>query len=308
MADAISFVLGSTARREVVSRLADGDGTGREVVTTCEASESAVYDALSRLAERGFVAETDDAWGLTGAGRIVADAIERCERLDDVLGSDPNYWTTHDPTVLPERFRRSIDRLECCEVVRSPDTDPYRAARRVDRAIRAASDVAIVAPVYSERHAEALLETGAERRRLVMTPRMVDRLIADEPSGPDADLDDLSIRVQPAAASMTVTDRELLLSLPEADGSFDATSELLAEGDAAIAWGWDLFEHYWERGTPIGRWLASEHPEAVADESIRTPPAAEERADPAALGTVDAADARPSPDDASEGTPAPGEE
>lgn len=309
MTDTIGFVLGSRARQEVLARLAVGDGTGREVVTTCDASESAVYDALSRLAERGYVAEGDDgAWSLTGTGRIVADAIERCERLDDVLDGDAEYWATHDPTGLPERFRRSIDRLECCEVIRSPDTDPYRAARRVARAIRAASDVAIVAPVYSERHATALLESDAERRRLVMTPRMVDRLVADQPTGPDADLDALSIRVQSAAVSVTVTDRRLLLSLPESDGSFDATAELLAESDAAIAWGRDLFEHYWERGIPIGRWLASEHPEAVADESIRTPPAAEGRADPAALCAVDVADARRPSDDTSEGAPAPGEE
>lgn len=193
-------------------------------------------------------------------------------------------------------------------MIRSPDTDPYRAARRVARAIRAASDVAIVAPVYSDRHATALLESEAERRRLVMTPPMVDRLLADQPTGPDADLDALSIRVQPAAVSVTVTDSRLLLSLPEADGSFDATAELLAESDAAIAWGRDLFEHYWERGTPICPWLASEHPEAVADESVPTPPAAEGRADPAALGTAEAAAAQRSLDDASEGTPAPGEE
>lgn len=309
MTDAIGFVLGSRARREVLARLADGDGTGREVVGACDASESAVYDALARLAERGYVAETDDGtWALTGAGRIVADALERCERLDDVLGGDPEYWTTHDPTVLPERFRRSIDRLECCEVIRSPDTDPYRAARRVSRAIRQASEVAIVAPVYSERHAEALIEADADRRRLVMTPQMVDRLLADQPAGPDGDLGDLSIRVQSAAVSVTVTNRELLLSLPESDGRFDATAELLAESDAAIAWGWDLFEHYWERGTPIGQWLASEHPEAVADESIRTPPTAEGGADPAAFCAAEATDARHSTDDVSHGTPAPGEE
>jgi predicted transcriptional regulator len=309
MTDAIGFVLGSSARREVLARLADGDGTGREVVGACDASESAVYDALARLAERDYVAETDDGtWELTGAGRIVADAMERCERLDDVLGGQAEYWATHDPTGLPERFRRSIDRLECCEVIRSPDTDPYRAARRVSRAIRAASDVGIVTPVYSERHATALLESDAERRRLVMTPRVVDRLLTDQPAGPDAEFDTLQIRVQPAAVSVTVTDRRLHCSLPESDGSFDATSELHAESDAAIAWGRDLFEHYWERGTPIGQWVACEHPEAVADESIRTPPATEGGADPAAFCAAEATDARHSTDDVSDGTPAPGEE
>lgn len=278
MTGAVAFVLGSEARREVVGLLADCDDDGRGIVGACSASESAVYDALGRLADRGYVEETpDDAWRLTGAGRIVADTVERCQRLDCVIGGDTDYWSEHDPTELPERFRRSIDRLECCEVVRSPDADPYRAARRVERAIEEARTVAIVAPVYSDRHAEALLETDAERRRLVMTPGMASQIVEDEPAGPDADLGDLSIRVHPAAISMTVTDSCLLFSLPRADGSFDATSEVLAEGDAAIEWGRRLFEHYWERGTPVGQWLANEHPDAAATEQVHAPSSTEGR-------------------------------
>lgn len=264
MTGAVSFVLGSAARREVLSRLADGEASGRDVVVACDASESAVYDALGRLADRGFVAETAEGdWEPTGSGRLVADTVERCERLDGVIGGDTEYWASHDPTELPANYRRSIDRLECCDVVRSPDTDPYRAARRVERAIEDARTVAIVAPVYSDRHAEALLESDAERRRIVMTPQMVSRLVNDEPAGPEADLGDLSIRVQTAGISMTVTDERLLFSLPTPAGSFDATSEVVADGAAAIEWGRSLFEHYWERGTPIGQWLANEHPDAT---------------------------------------------
>lgn len=264
MTGTVAFVLGSNARREVLARLADGKAGGAGIVAACDASESAAYDALGRLADRGLVAETDDGdWRLTGAGRLVADTVERCERLDAVIGSETAYWATHDPTELPERFRRSIDRLECCKVVDSPDEDPYRAARRTERAIETARTVAIVAPVYSDRHAEALLETDAERRRLLMTPEMVSRLLEDEPAGPDADLGDLQVRVQPAAISMTVTDERLLFSLPTPGGGFDATSEVLAERDAAIQWGRRLFEHYWERGTPVRQWIASEYPDAA---------------------------------------------
>mgnify|MGYP000333035991 CR=1 FL=1 len=270
MTGAVAFVLGSTARREVLLRLADGDDSGRDVVVACDASESAVYDALGRLTDRGFVAETNEGdWGLTGAGRLVADTVQRCERLDGVIGGDTEYWANHDPTGLPASFRRSIDRLECCDVVRSPDTDPYRAARRVERAIEEARTVAIVAPVYSDRHAEALLGSDAERSRLVMTPQMASRVVEDEPAGPDADLGDLSIRVQSAGISMTVTDERLLFSLPTPAGSFDATSEVVADGDAAIEWGRSLFEQYWERGTPVGQWLATEHPHAATPGQIQ---------------------------------------
>jgi|GEM_PF-197010 len=266
MADAVAFVLGSPTRRAVLGLLAEGAAEGPGVVRSADASKSAVYDALGRLADRSLIEETDEGrWRLTGAGRLVADTLERADRLERVLEADSTYWATHDVTGLPEEFRRSLDGIGDCEVVRSPDTDPYRAARRVESAIREARSVSIVAPVYSDRHAAALLETDASQRRLIMTPAMVRRLLRDEPAGPDADLDGLAIRIQPASLSLTVTDRELLFSLPAADGSFDAETEVVAVGCDAIEWGRRVFEHFWEQGTAIERWIAREHPDALPE-------------------------------------------
>jgi len=264
MTDVVEFVLGSDVRREVLARLAQAPASGRTVVCESDASESAAYDALARLANRGLAVETGAEWRLTGAGRLVADAVGRCGDVGAVVASDVDYWAAHDATGLPERFRRSIDRLAGCTVVRSPETDPYRAARRTERAIREAESVAVVAPVYSDRHAEALLETDAAEARLLVTPEMIERLLRDEPDGPDGDLGDVAVRVQPAAISMTITDRELLFSLPGADGGFDATSEVAAEAPAAIRWGRRLFEHYWAEATPVGEWIGRELPDVAA--------------------------------------------
>lgn len=271
MADVVEFVLGSDARQEVLARLAEAPASGRTVVGSSEASESAVYDALSRLGDRGLATETEAGeWRLTGAGRLVVDAVTRCDAVGEVVAGDVDYWATHDPTGLPERFRRSIDRLAECEVVRSPGTDPYRAARRTERAIREAESVAIVAPVYSDRHAEALIESDAAQSRVVVTPEMIGRMLRDEPDGPDGDVGDVGIRVHPAAISLTVTDRALLFTLPDDDGAFDATTEVLAESPEAIRWGRRLFEHYWTDATPLREWVATELPEhaAAADRAV----------------------------------------
>lgn len=280
MTDVVEFVLGSDARREVLARLAQAPASGRTVVRGSDASESAAYDALARLANRGLAVETEEGtWRLTGAGRLVADAVARCTAVGEVVESDVDYWATHDATGLPERFRRSIDRLAGCSVVRSPETDPYRAARRTERAIREADSVSIVAPVYSDRHAEALLETDAAAARLVMTPEMVERLLRDEPDGPEGDLGEVAIRVTPAAVSMTVTDHQLLFSLPNEDGGFDATSEVVADAPEAIRWGRRLFEHYWTEATPVTEWIGRELPEVAATGTVG--------------GVADGGDARP---------------
>lgn len=266
MSDTVAFVLGSAARRAVLARLASGPASGRCIVDACDASESAVYDGLARLAEHDLATEADDGtWHLTGAGQLVAAAVQRCGRVDDIVASAPEYWATHDATSLPERFLRSIDRLRSCSVVSSPQEDPYRVARRTEAAIREGDTVAVVAPVYSDRHAEAFVESDAADCRLVMTPEMVERILRDDPAGPASDPEELSIRVQPASVSITLTDRELFLSLPECAGPLDTDTAVVADSAIALDWGRELFEHYWSRGTPVQEWVANQLPAVAAD-------------------------------------------
>lgn len=266
--DPVGFVLGSTARREVLARLAEGGGEGRAIVRDSSASESAVYDSLNRLAERGLVHETaDGAWQLTGAGRLVADAIEGSQRLGSVIGTDEEYWQNHDPSAIPARFRRELDLLEGCEIVRSPDADPYRASRTVERTIEEADDLKIIGAAYNDRHAEALLHSDADRK-LLMVPQMVERLLRDDPAGPDRDgMEGLEIRVADASFSMNLSERHLLLSLPRSDGGFDPTTELRVDTEAAAEWGERLFEHYWQEATPVEEWIATELPEYAEGEA-----------------------------------------
>lgn len=262
----VAFVLGSGARRDVLDRLSEGPATGRQLVEAAEASESAVYDAVNRLEERGLLAETDEnEWALTGSGRLVADAIRYCGRVESIIATDERYWRSHDVGALPERFRRDVDRLDDPSIVRSPEADPYRAARRVEDAIEGAEEFLwIVAPIYDDRRAEALLTSEAPDRRLIMTPAMVERLLRDEPEGPDEDVGDLEIRVCEAGTAMVVTESELLLSLPECDGGYDATTEVVAESENAIAWGRRLFEHYWTDAPGVEEYVATELPELAS--------------------------------------------
>lgn len=266
MTDAVAFVLQSEARRSVLARLAEGRAARRSIVESCAASESAVYEGLARLAERDLATETDDGtWQLTGTGRLVADAVQRCDRIDELVGTAPSFWSNHDLECLPQRFRRSIDQLCGCTILRSPEEDPYRVARQTEAAIRQADEVGVVTPIYSDRHATAFLECDAPQRRLVMTPNMVERILRDQPRGPDGDGTALSIRVESARIKLTVTDDELVLSLPTCSGDIDAETAIHTTAPEAVEWGRDLMEYYWERGTPVEAWIADELPEIAPD-------------------------------------------
>lgn len=268
MTDAVSFVLGSETRRVLLTRLAEGPASSREIVAAAPASESAVYDGLSRLAERELATETESGtWTLTGTGRLVAETVAHCDRVETVVDAAPEYWAHHDVGCLPERFRASIDRLVDCTVVRSPPEDPYRVARRTEEAIRDADAVAVVTPIYSDRYASAYVESEATDRRLVVTPEMVERLLRDQPPGPPTDAEELNIRVHPSSMGLTVTDSDVRFALPDCEGNYDADTAVTAESPDAIAWGRQLFDHYWSQATPAAEWIATELPELADAEN-----------------------------------------
>jgi predicted transcriptional regulator len=264
--DSLTFVAGSTARREVLSVLASDPSTRSEVLDSAGSSKSSVYDALNKLEEKGFVYQRDDdCWATTSAGQVLSDAIRRCERTEAVIEDDAAYWESHDASRIPERFRAEFHAFEGYEVVRSPDTDPYRASRLVADELAAAGPLSVVAPVYHDRYADSMNRSTQSDRRLVVTPDVVQRLVEDTPDDPEG-ANHVDSRVYAAGFAMAVSDDALLLSLPKLDGSYDPHTEVVAETDAAVDWGKRLFEWVWERAADTERYLADRYGEAVLDE------------------------------------------
>lgn len=250
----VEFVCGSRSRQEVLATLASEPRERQAVVRTTGASESAVYDAMNRLSDRGFCYEREDGrWALTGTGRAVADLLERVGTVESVVDGTRPYFDEHDLDVLPEPDRRELHRLAGCEVVDSPETDPFRAARRVRTAIADADEVSVLAPVYDDRFAEALLEGDPDTVRLVLDPEILelapeDSANADDPP-PFAELVD--IRVAEVEFAMTVTESGVYLSLPQLDGTYDTQTELVRESTTAAEWGATVFERLWAAATPV---------------------------------------------------------
>lgn len=254
--DPFEFVIGSDARRSVLATIAESPASAQDVLGTVDASQSSVYAALSDLREQGLADETDGEWAVTGAGRLVADALDRLAGTASVLAADPAYWRTHDATVLPRRHRDGLHELADCEVIRAPEEDPLRAERRVEAAIRDADDVAIVAPIYHDRYAGAMMEAGGEESRLVMHAEMARRVVEDPPVGPDGTLEDVAIRVTEANFALVLADDTVALSLPLREGGFEFETDVVATGDAALAWGRRLFDDLWTDAMPIERYVA----------------------------------------------------
>jgi predicted transcriptional regulator len=249
----IEFVTSSATRESVLCAVADAPVTTRELCDIVDGSESAVYAATSDLRKRTLVEshDGDDRWHLTGVGVVVAEAVHRRRRLDELLAADPSYWTNHDSSVLPDSFRCRLPSLTEATVNRTAAADPTGLIRLLHESIRSSEEVAVVSTVHFPGLGETLREVCSERPgRLIVTDAVIDEVRRHE-DGVVPVPEYLSIRVADVSFTLAITDETTFVSLPTMDGEYDPQTELVAEDEEAHRWGRELFDYCWARATPI---------------------------------------------------------
>jgi predicted transcriptional regulator len=246
----VRWVNESTVRSAVLSRVADEQTTTALLIEGIEASESAVYAALKDLGRRDLIAEREEEWTVTGRGQLVTDLIDQQRATEQLFADDPEYWRSHDVSVLPARFRQRLGELTGGDVIRRTDTDPRRVIREVSNRIADADHTQILAPIYTDEYATAMPDS--EQSRLLLSQQVVEEALEETVTNPAAEEpDETEIRIGEAPVGLTVVPDAVMVSFPTLDGSYDPGSEILVETDAAREWGSHLFEYYWERAMPV---------------------------------------------------------
>ena len=250
----IQYVRTSSVRTDIIGSLCPGAKPTNELLSAVNASESAIYDALSNLEGRGLVTSTDDGWQLTGTGRLVADTIHRQRSLEDLFAVDPQYWERHDTSVLPQPLRCRLPELDGYTVVRGTQTDINRPVREVVTRVESVANCDVVSPVYHPEY-EAAMPDSADSR-LVLSCAVIDDMLDTESVSLDADrYEETPVRVTPVPYALAVSDDWMILTLPELDGAWPS-AKIVSETDSAISWARDLFAQVWADATPIETYLA----------------------------------------------------
>jgi len=250
----IQYVRTSSVRTDILGSLCPGAKPTNELLSAVAASESAIYDALSNLEGRGLVTSTDDGWRLTGTGRLVVDTIHRQQCLEELLAVAPQYWESHDTSVLPQPFRCRLPELDEYTVVRGTQTDINRPVREVVTRVESVSSCDVVSPVYHPEY-EAAMPDNADSR-LVVSCAVIDEILGKESVSLDTNrYEETTVRVTPVPYALAVADDWMILTLPELDGAWPS-AKIVSEADSAILWARDLFAHLWEDATTIETYLA----------------------------------------------------
>ncbi|MDS0221548.1 DUF1724 domain-containing protein [Haloarcula sp. S1AR25-5A] len=249
----IQYVRTSSVRTDLITALCPEDKPTDELLSVLDASESAIYDALSNLKGRGLVTSMDDGWRLTGTGRLVADTIHRQELLEDLLAADAEYWELHDTSVLPQPFRLRLPEIDAYTVVRSTQTDINRPVREVVTRVESVQHCDVVSPVYHPEYEAAMPDTPDSR--LLLSHTVIDEMQNAESVSVDVDrYTETEIRVTAVPYALAVAEDWMILTLPEIDGDWPS-AKIVSETDAAISWATDLFACLWTDATPMETYL-----------------------------------------------------
>jgi predicted transcriptional regulator len=262
------FVVTSTVRTAIVEQLASTPTPTGDLLSTLSASESAVYDALSSLAERGLVHDVGDRWALTAQGQIVADSIEVWQATESFLARDPDYWERHRVDVIPDPFRRRLPELGDYELYRDGPGEPNRAEQVAVSWMAAADAPDITTPFYSKNHQESVPDTP--ETRMLVTREATDISIQRYRDGHREQVEDLSsvqMRLTTCQFAAVVGEEFVLFGLPTVDADdaslSDTSATLVAETDAAVQWGNELFEYLWERSDPMEPYMVEHHADVL---------------------------------------------
>lgn len=250
----IDFVRSSSVRTDIVGLVADQWQSTDRILDTLDASESAVYDALSDLQARGVIAETDDGWRLTGTGRLICDTLERQQATDRLLSEDPSYWDEHDVTTLPQPFRCRLPELGEYEIVRATESDLRGLVPWIVSHVEDTDSCDVISPMYHREYETAMPDNPDSR--VVAGEGVIDDVLLSQPGEPSpGTFEETVVRVTAVPFALAVSDDWTILTIPE-HGEQWSDAKLISTADSAIEWGQELFDHIWGESVSLETYLS----------------------------------------------------
>jgi predicted transcriptional regulator len=277
------FVITSSVRTEIVLRVAEKTTPTDVLLSEISASDSAVYDALSLLRDRGLLIESGGGWHPTAHGHLVADSVSAWQSFEDFLAMDPSFWKNHRIDVIPAAFRRRLPEVGEYEIVRDTPQEPNRSEDVAINMIESADYCNLTTPYYSRRHQEAIPKHP--ETRLLVTREAIDVSFQRYKDGHRDELNNLepaTIRLTDCQFASVVTEDKLKFELPamsedkasrrEGTGATnpsdrgsvaDTTALFVSETESAVQLGHELFEMLWAESDPLGPYIERQFPELL---------------------------------------------
>ena len=247
------FVASSSVRTKIVSQLSSGPLPTDGLIDALDVSESAVYNALSELDERGLVREASAGWGLTGHGQLVAQSVSRWQSIEELVETDPEYWETYRINTLPPEFQRRLHEITPYEIVRGERPRVNRNHDVIAERMQTVDSCRLISPIYLPEHDPYIPDSP--ETKMLLTRGVIDGVLAND----DRDVFEVhpesQHRLAPVEFGLNVGESYMCLVLPNLEDPRKKAPTLVSEADSAIQWGEELFASLWADAEPLEEYL-----------------------------------------------------
>ncbi|MDD1731095.1 MAG: hypothetical protein CG440_1004 [Methanosaeta sp. NSM2] len=247
----------SSVRAKIFLCLKDGPMVVRDIERSIGTRPSTILHSVKDMIDDGIVAKTSKGYELTNIGKIQAILLNDLISCIVALDQNKNFWRSHDISGIPIDLQKKIGMLTESEVLKDDTGTILSTQEYFISELKMARQICGVSPIIVPGYAEAIafaVEKGSQVD-LIVTKKIMDIIIKENSHALQYLLSTKGFRLYSIedgiTVAFTVTDRILSLGLFRHDGGYDVSSDLNCEGEKALIWGKELFDHYLHRSKPV---------------------------------------------------------
>lgn len=251
MKDALLDVLfASEKRKRVLLLLRDGPQGMEFILSSLNTSRPALLPQMKILKERNLLYQSDDTYGLTSVGKLIADEMKPFLDTIETLDENSHYLTTHKIYGIPEPFLKRIPEIKDFIVFGPSHINSHELnMNHFEEAMKSKAVYFISTFMHPESPSilEQLVKNGI-CVSLILTEEFAQKIVTEHCDVCKYYLacDNVKIytyKKEITISSLTVVDTGFQLRLLYIDGEF-SNKQILCYSPEARKWGKDLFDYY----------------------------------------------------------------
>ncbi|KXS43826.1 winged helix-turn-helix domain-containing protein [Methanolobus zinderi] len=246
----LDILFASEKRKNVMLLLKDGPQEMNFLLDNLDTSRQALLPQMKILKERDLIFQSDDSYGLTNTGKLIANSMKPFIDTVETLDSSSHYFAQHNVDGIPEHLLKRINEIRGFNLV---EPDHVNSIELNTDHLPDCLDSRAVYFVYTFMHPGAksvldqLVARGVEVS-IIFSKELAQKIIDEmyDACKSAIALENVNIYIyqkEPKISSVTVSDNGFLLRLFLKNNEF-SNKQVLCYRPEGRQWAKELYDHY----------------------------------------------------------------
>jgi predicted transcriptional regulator len=241
----------SKRKHDIVRLLGEGSLTLSEIAEQLSLTPSTTLYHVSQLEKANILLRNGKKLRLTVKGEIFLNWLEQIRKTLEVISKDPEFWTNHDLSDIPEKLLLRLGDLEDYTVIRSGEAEVLKHKRLFVSIMANSRWIKAIFGFFLPDYPKLMAGLSKTRKISVIVTREIANTLIENYWGDVDEFEGELMVYGNAKLVCIVTSDALCLGLFDKYGNYDLRCGLVSHSENAIEWGLDLFEYFARRSLTI---------------------------------------------------------